>query len=631
MLAKTRNKKLGRKLKSDIQTQPSESDVKVNKIQDTGVVFMDKATAEEQKRLEKERFDNAVKDRVSYFCDSNRLDKCYNIIKKYAEVKMSNDEKYKWENDIHENPYKLMKVEGNGFISADKVAMGLNFPLDHKYRILAFVSKALDDNSKGSTILPLGDILVYMGKELKIGNNNRIVDVVLNQSDNTYLMLTKDYKRTTDIMLARFLTKTSWFNSEKGFYKMVTNVNKYEPRLIEQSIKDNVLKRLPFRLNILQSKFIEDFDKYNLNILTGVSGGGKTLVVKAFLDCLGKSKQSYTCLAPTGISSKVFKQSTGRKCSTVHSQFWSGNKIETDWLILEEFSMYSVDHIYMILEMIDVEVPPRLLFVGDIFQLPAISEGLFFGDLIKLMETDKVKGNIIKLTQIMRASTDTFIPHLCSQFTGDGKYDSSCENKELANVHFHKLEGDVSKQILSTFGKYNLTTKDTYVLIPQNIGDIGNNVINEKLDEVFGGNIVYQDKFKTFRKGSILMHIKNNKDLNIFNGEKIELKGMVGDKYLCEKIDDGTEILYDLDTFKSEVNKSYCNSIHKTQGVTVPNIVFVLSKKHSHMLTRELVYTGLSRASNKLIVLYDDYVLGRANIRNSENKRVTFLGELARR
>lgn len=631
MLAKNRNKKLGRKFKSDIQIQPSESDVNVNRIQDTGVVFMDKATAEEQKRLEKERFDNAVKDRVSYFCDSNRLDKCYNIIKKYAEVKMSNDEKYKWENDIHENPYKLMKVEGNGFISADKVAMGLNFPLDHKYRILAFVSKALDDNSKGSTILPLGDILVYMGKELKIGNNNRIVDVVLNQSDNTYLMLTKDYKRTTDIMLARFLTKTSWFNSERGFYKMVTNVNKYEPRLIEQNIKDTVLKKLPFRLNTLQSKFIEDFDKYNLNILTGVSGGGKTLVVKAFLDCLGKSKQSYTCLAPTGISSKVFKQSTGRKCSTVHSQFWSGNKIETDWLILEEFSMYSVDHIYMILEMIDVEVPPRLLFVGDIFQLPAISEGLFFGDLINLMEIGKVKGNITKLTQIMRASTDTFIPHLCSQFTGDGRYDSSCENKELANVHFHKLEGDVDKQILSMFGKYNLTTKDTYVLIPQNIGDIGNNIINEKLDEVFGGNIIYQDKFKTFRQGSILMHIKNNKDLNIFNGEKIELKGIVRDKYLCEKIDDGTEVLYDLDTFKSEVNKSYCNSIHKTQGVTVPNIVFVLSKKHSHMLTRELVYTGLSRASNKLIILYDDYVLGRANIRNSENKRVTFLGELARR
>lgn len=631
MLAKNRNKKLGRKLKSDIQTQPSESEVKGNKIQDTGVVFMDKATAEEQKRLEKERFDNAVKDRVSYFCDSNRLDKCYNIVKKYAEVKMSNDEKYKWENDIHENPYKLMKVEGNGFISADKVAMGLNFPFDHKYRILAFVSKALDDNSKGSTILPLGDILVYMGKELKIGNNNRIVDVVLNQSDNTYLMLTKDYKRTTDIMLARFLTKTSWFNSEKGFYQMVMNVNKYEPRLVEQNIKDNVLKKLPFRLNTLQSKFIEDFDKYNLNILTGYGGTGKTLLVKGFLNCLSKSKQSYTCLAPTGIASKVFRQSTGRKCSTVHSQFWSGNKIETDWLILEEFSMYSVDHIYMILEMIDVEIPPRLLFVGDVGQLQSISVGDFFNSLIKMVESGKVKGLITRLDEIMRASDDTFIPHLCKQFTGNNFYDSKCESRELANVHFHKLNGDINKQILDIFGKYNLSSKNTYVLIPQNIGEYGNNVVNEHLDSVLGGKILYQDKFKTFRQGSMLMHIKNNKEMNIFNGEKVELKEVRGDKYICEKIDDGSEIVYNLETFKSEVSKSYSNSVHKVQGISSDNVIFVASNKHAHMLTRELVYTGLSRASKRLIILYDDYILGRASKNSVKDTRITFLGELATR
>ena len=957
MLAKTRNKKLGRKLKSDIQTQPNESDVNVKKVQDS----RDKITTEEQKRLEKERFDIAVKDRVSYFCDSNRLDKCYNIVKKYAEVKMSNDENYKWEKDIYQNPYKLMKVEGNGFISADKVAMGLNFPLDHKYRILAFVSKALDDNSKGSTILPLGDILVYMGKELKIGDNSRIVDVVLNQSDNTYLMLTKEYKRTTDIMLARFLTKTSWFEMERGFFNLLKELEKEPTMKLNMDIVNKVKCSFEYRLNTGQDKAINEILKSNINVLTGLGGclpnytevltdkgwiqisdwkdeeimeiefdenkklkgglkgvfrkplhfhqlpvsqfyrmknkvgsmnlvsseehkhpsisakgfcrnfttkdlfekwentptektrpivnipetfewfgegidytddyirlkvavfadgsfikknntcyfnvkkqrkktrieellkrnnidysigvsgvgynryrftmdnkdkefdlgwfyktnkrqreiifdeikhwdgsintgnrlftytttkkicatviqliatslgyrstiyqdkrthkyvsgecydvtfssnkfktrtfeksecnifekidcgdlmycfttstgyflirqngniyvtgnSGKSTITKAILSILSKHRQSYTALAPTGIASKNFTKLTGAKCETVHRRFFSKGKIESDWLILEESSMLACEHIKMILSMLG-DNKPRLLFIGDLNQLSPINPSAPFRDLFSLIEKGKVKGSVVELTEIMRASNDSFIPHLSRMFTKYGNYDKSVENKEHAGVYFYKLNKDLPKQILSLIGEHNLNFKNTYVLSPQKVGDFGCTKLNEYLNEVIADNtILYKDKFKTLRVNSEMLQDKNNKDLDIYNGERVTLKRKEyrngNTYYICDRLDEGTEIIYDEDVLLNQVILSYGLTVHKTQSLTVENIILICSSQHYHMLTTNLVYTGMSRASKKLIIIHDEGVLARASRKTEIDKRTTFLGEISKR
>lgn len=360
---------------------------------------------------------------------------------------------------------------------------------------------------------------------------------------------------------------------------------------------------------------------------------GKTAVTKAILDVLKKSRQSFTLLAPTGISSKVLSDLTGYNASTIHSRCGSRNKIQTDWIIMDECSMYSVEHIKLLTDCIeDLKKPPRLIFIGDISQLTPIAPSDPFNCLIKLMEVGRIKGNIIKLTEIMRASDETFIPHLCKMFTDGGSYDSSCENKTLANVTFYELDEDLPKQLLGIMDKHKLNFKETYVISPQNVGEHGNNIINSHINEVVASSeIVYSDSNKLYRVGSELLHTKNNRAMNIYNGERITLLEKINDNlYLCEKLDDKTKIEYEKEVLADQTILSYGLSVHKCQGLTVATVIFIASSKMYHMLSRQLVYTGLSRASKNLIILKDKNAMSIASKKSIVDKRVTFLGELAK-
>lgn len=579
----------------------------------------------------KDELDIKITNRARKFCDKNKLTGSYNTIRKYANLIMSINDKIKWEDDILSNPYKLMKLDGVGFKRADKIALQLNFPRDHEFRILAFVGTALEETSKGSTIIPFGEISTYMKTQLDISNSGKIIDTIINKSDDTYKILDEKYKSTQDLLDARFLTKTEWYEIEKGFYNLCVSISKLDNLKIPEEVKNKIISNFKFPLNKGQTYAINIFDSFNINILTGFGGTGKTTVTKSILQCLDACGYSYINLTPTGISSKVFSNSTDFSSSTIHSFYFSNGEIDTDWLILDECSMYSVDHIKMILRMINKEKPPRLLMIGDVGQLSPISVGDPFYSLIKLITCGRIKGNIIKLEEIMRASSETFIPHLCLMFTDGRRYDSKYEKqKDLANVDFVPLENDIPNQLLNIMNKNNFSFDNTLILIPQNTGDMGNNIVNGYLDEVFADKeILYKDKYKTFRKNSYCMNIKNNKNLDIFNGERIRLIEKQGDNFICEKIDDGRIIEYDEDTFKENVQLSYSLTVHKCQGITVENVIFVASNKFSYMNTKELVYTGLSRASKRLIILFDDGALYSSSRKKTFDKRMTFLGKIS--
>lgn len=577
------------------------------------------------------KLERKIHERVSNFCDNKKLIGCYSIIKKYADLKMKQESTHDWEDELTSNPYLLMKLDGIGFKKSDKVALQLGFPRDHEFRVLAYVCTALDETSKGSTVILLSEVLSHIKAQLGIGDSAKIIDTVLNKSDDTYKILNTKFKVTSNMTEARYLTKTTWYEIEKSFYNLCVKISKSDSYNIPEDIKEHIIVKFPFKLNEGQKHAVNSFDKFNINILTGWGGTGKTAVTKAILGCLKKCNISYTCLAPTGIASKVFTESTNTPSYTVHRYFYSGRVIDTDWLILDECSMYSVDHINMILKMIDSENPPKLLMIGDVGQLSPISAGDPFYSLIKLITKNKIKGNILRLEEIMRASSDTFIPHLCLQFTEGREYDSMCESeKDLAKVEFIPLENQLKEQLVDIINKNDFNFDNTLILIPQNTGDFGNNIVNSYLDGIFSStDILYQDKYKTFRRNSYCMNTKNNKELNIYNGERIKLIDKVDDLFICEKIDNGEIIEYPEEVFKETVQLSYSLTVHKCQGITVENIVFVASNKFYYMNTKELVYTGLSRASKKLIILYDEGALSIASSKKTFDKRNTFLGKIS--
>lgn len=563
------------------------------------------------------------------FCVNYNLKSYLKTINKYAKS-VGED----WEKQLLNNPYTLMNINGVGFLRADKIALMLNFDREHPYRILAYLDKALDDVSQGSTIIVINKCVETMEKELMIDKSVLLKNVLFNQDESSsYLLLDHNFKVTNEPLSARYITKRYWYQSEKEFYNLILKSSKLEEKDLDENKIEKILSIIQFKLNECQLKALNSIPKYGLNILTGVAGGGKTTVVKYILKYLLMTNQNFTCLSPTGISAKVFQDSTGYSCRTVHKMYHKKENIETDWIIMDECSMYSVEHIRMISERV-TNKDIKILMIGDINQLQPIAPASPFRDVISLIKNGVVKGNIVELTEIMRASDETFIPYLCKCFTSLGEYQSSLETQEHNGVYFHKLGVDTSSllgQLDKVINKYGLDFSNSYILCPQNVGDIGNDVINKHIHEMLCKNeeILFDNGKKVYRKNAILMHVVNNSELDIYNGEKIILLDKIEEDYLCKRIDTGEEIIYDKDTLEEETRLSYSVTVHKTQGITSDNIVFIISKKHYYMLNRNLVYTALSRASKKLIILYDDNMMSVSSKRYITNKRVTFLGEIS--
>ncbi|MGL5984872.1 MAG: AAA family ATPase, partial [Cetobacterium sp.] len=522
-----------------------------------------------------------------------------------------------WKNELLTNPYKIMKLKRSGFRYADAVAMKIGFDKKNPIRIKAFITNALEDISQGSTILDIAVVLKHIDEKLKINDYNLVINTVINNPEKEgYTLLNSAYKRTDELIESKWITKNEWYGVEKQIFELCVKANKIESLTVDKSIVERVKESLPFKLNEMQNYAVDNILIGGVNILTGVAGGGKTFTTKAILQVLKKHKQTFTCLAPTGIASKVFMESTGFECSTIHRAFYEGKVIDTDWLILEESSMLSCDHFALLLSMLPKT--PKMLFIGDISQLQPISAGSVMRDMLRLIEQKRVKGNVIRLSEIMRASDQTFIPHLCKKFTRLDNYSNTLEEKVHQSVSFERLGGDFIKQVVGVINRYKFSFLDTYILIPQNVGAFGTGVINKYIDEkIIGGEIVHSFFDKQWRIGSVLMHIKNNSERDIYNGERLILKRKEkrGEEELfyAEKISDGTIVVYDKKTLEEQTMLSYSVSVHKTQGITAKNVVFIASKSHSFMLTRELVYTGLSRASENLVILHDESVLARAS------------------
>ncbi|MGL4425889.1 MAG: AAA family ATPase, partial [Cetobacterium sp.] len=583
-----------------------------------------------------EMFESLVARRVEGFCITHNVNDCYKTIIGYATDRMKQDERISWESAVLRNPYTLMKHKGVGFVRADKLAMKLGFPVDGKQRILAFVGKALDDSSKGSTILEMGGTLSYISEKLGINDSRKVLDAVLNHGDGTYNLLDDGYKRTKDIMSSVYITKALWVETESSFYKLLKKLEKEEKFLPSVKVVDSVKSGFGYKLNDGQDSAIDDILKNNVNVLTGLGGTGKSTITKAILKILEMHGESFTCLAPTGIASKNFVKLTGFNCETIHRRAFSqSNEIYSDWLILEEASMLSVDHMDMLLNMIGHNLP-KLLFIGDLNQLTPISPSAPFRDLFSLIKSKKVNGTIIELTEIMRASNESFIPHLCKMFTKYGLYNSSVEKSNHAGVSFYPIEKDLTKQVLGIVKDKGFDFQNTYVLSPQNVGEYGCGLLNKNINEAMANKrVLIRDKYREYRVGSELLHKDNNRSMDIYNGERITLLDKEyrdGDAvYVCKRLDEGTLIEYDEYTLLNQTQLSYGLTVHKTQSITAENVIMIVSQAHHYMNTKNLVYTGLSRCAKNLCIIYEDGALESASKKTEIDKRITFLGELAKR
>lgn len=561
----------------------------------------------------------------------------YSILQKtLMKIKTHFNEKYgkEWLNYFRINPYEAMEIEGFGFKRSDAIAMKMGFDEKHPFRIKAYIGYAVEKNSKGDTIVVLSKIVDSIERDLGILDKILILKTILETGDD-YVLLDSNHKSLTREMIdsgdfPMYITLAGWYQSEKFMYEWGKELAKTERVKKNQDIIDTVIKNST--LNEQQKDAVSRILDENFNLLIGSSGAGKTYTTNRIIEVLEKHNLTYCLLTPTGIASFNLSEKTKRESKTIHRKFYQEELITTDYLIIDEFGMCGCNHINLLKAILPCKSKTRVIFIGDKYQLPSISAGDFLASVMNLINSGVIRGNVFELTEIMRASSSSFIPHLCNMFTGNRHFDASVMAKaDLKGVKFYNREFDLFHQIAKVIQDNNWSFYDTCVIMAQRKGEYGCDAFNLYMQGLNKSETFYKDKFKEFKKNDILMHIKNNMHLNIYNGELIEIIDKEdNDCYKIRRLYDSTILEYDDDTLREQVSLSYANSVHKVQGSTIKNVIFVAIQEHSYMLSRNLVYVGMSRASDNLVVICDKDTLVKSSYKNLTDKRKTFLNLLCK-
>jgi RecD/TraA family predicted helicase len=551
-----------------------------------------------------------------------------------------------WFEKFKENPYLTMAMDGVGFKRADTYAQKLGFDMLSPIRVTACIVSTVEESSNGDTILELPKIIKTMVNELKV-HQELIMNCILS-CEGEYILLDSKYKTLSKYEIDNgsfpvYITTPLWYSTERYIFEWSKELEKKDREKVDWNIIEKVLEKNP-TLNKEQKYAVEHFFDENFNMLIGVSGGGKSYLTKVLLDLLDSYGMTYTLLAPTGIASFNLTEKTGRESQTIHRRYATDNRITTDYVIIDEFGMCSCQHIDMLKYLVIDRTKTKPLFIGDKYQLPSISAGDFLSSIMNLLKCGRLKGNIFELTQIMRASNESYIPYLCNMFCGNNRFEAPVMNKrDLKGVEFYDREVELFSQIERIIKTKGWDWKETAVIMPQRKGENGCDAFNLYMQEKNKSEILYDDGYKVFKKNDMLMHIKNNTSLGIYNGELIEIL----DKYNCKTIDDegipvektfyrikrlyDEKILdYDEDIVATQIMLSYANSVHKTQGATIKNVIFVGINDFSFMLSRNLTYVGLSRASENLVVICDKDAMVKASFKSLTDKRKTFLNLLCK-
>ena len=558
--------------------------------------------------------------------------------------------------EIEADPYILIDISrGVDFKQIDQMAIQLGVERENQKRVKSGIKYALIKITYNGHCCTLKENLIEYVKTLLNVSEPVIEDGIINLKVNNEIVI-EDRDEEEWVYLYTF------YNAENQIAQRITKLDKARNVKKVSNIEKElrlVEERSDIILSEKQKEAVKAINDNNVTIITGGPGTGKTTIIKSIIEIYKQKKYKIVLCAPTGRAAKRMSETTGEEASTLHrlleigkvdeeSLFkkdneYQGAPIDGDIIIVDEVSM--VDMFIMSYLLDCIYQGTKLILVGDSDQLPSVGPGSVLKDLIA---SEKIA--TVHLDKIFRQAAKSKII-VNAHRVNNGKGFISKEDPELeedANQDFFFIKENNQEKILQevlslcngrlkNFGEYDFF-ENIQVLTPTKKGLLGTKELNKALQEELNphreGEAEKSSMGTIFRIGDRVMQIKNNYDMywerlcesgvetgnGIFNGEtgiitNINEKG----KILSVKFDDEKVCKYEFNDLE-QIEHSYCMTIHKAQGSEFDVVIMIVPQAAPMLLTRNLLYTGLTRAKKLLIVIGNDRVVDYM-IKNVDSKK----------
>ena len=556
---------------------------------------------------------------------------------------------------ILNNPYKLAReVNGIGFKRADEIAAKTGVKLDSEFRIQCGIIHCLKEASTdGHTYLPREE-LIRSAYEL-LGVCESDIERQLDELKIERQLIEVKSEDRLNIYLSEY------YQIEKNCAVKLLTLTRYSDKIsaseLDREIK-SIESELDIELHDLQREAVVKALSEGLFILTGGPGTGKTTTIKSIISGLERRNLRFVLAAPTGRAAKRMSETTGYEASTIHRllsikhnpeeradayfEMNEDNPLDVDAVIIDEASMVDIFLFNSLLKAISPGC--KLIIVGDSNQLPSVGPGQVLKDML-----DSGVCPNVELKYIFRQSNESHIVTYAHMINNGEQIDFTTKYEDfflLKRDNYEEIRQALLYLICEKLPKhFNTSPMQIQVLTPMKKGALGvwelNRILQECINPPSDKKVELDYGENIFRVGDKVMQTKNNYDMEwdimstygisaqrgkgVFNGD-IGIIDHINKPSRLIRItfDDGREAEYSYETLE-ELELAYAITIHKSQGSEYPVVIMPLLGGPRSLLYRNLLYTGVTRAKDCVVILGSENTVKEMIRCENENRRYTGL------
>jgi exodeoxyribonuclease V alpha subunit len=547
---------------------------------------------------------------------------------------------------VTENPYRLATdVYGIGFVTADAIArnIGIHPNSEFRYRcgILHVLEKAAED---GHCFLPQAELVKKVVDRLALPDHRIEAEDILNLTTAMSLDEELLMQGGAGELQGQFLCYApAFFHTEQGLARRVQFLLRQpiavDRHRVEQWI-DRFTAKTGLQLSEQQRQAVLMAAMHRVLILTGGPGVGKSFTCRTIVALWKAMGKTIALASPTGRAAQRLSEMTGQEAKTIHRllEFDPKNMkfkrdqdspIQADAIVVDEASMLDL---FLANSLMKAIAPTaQLLLVGDTDQLPSVGPGAVLQDLIA---SELIP--VMRLTQVFRqAQTSAIVTNAHRINHGDYPQLEKISKTPQTDCLWFKVEEpekgvqairDIMTHLIPQLGFD--PAKDVQVLCPMTRGDVGTRMLNQVLQQVINPPAPHKTELvrggMTLRVGDRILQQKNDYNREVFNGDLGVITGIDSEEQEVTAEFADREVTYDYADL-NEITLAFATTIHKAQGSEYPVVILPVFMQHYVMLSRNLIYTGVTRARKLAIWVGDQKAIAMAVKQGRDQQRYTRL------